>query len=260
MVERVSPLRKIFIVCNTIILVILVVACFLPLLNLAAKSLSNSAAVSANLVLFTPRGFNVESYILIMNNARFQRAFLIGVSRTIIGTAINMVLVTLTAYVLSQEASSLKGRNFLMWFFIVPMLFSGGLIPTYLVIKNVGLMDSFWSLVIPTAVQIPNVILMMNFFRNLPKSLSEAAMLDGASHVRILLQIYIPISLASIATIVLFSMVFHWNSWFDGMIYIKMPENQPLQTYIHNIATIGLNIRKLIADGNFRALEAASNE
>jgi putative aldouronate transport system permease protein len=127
-------------------------------------------------------------------------------------------------------------------------------------IRNVGLLDSFWALIIPGAIPLWNVIMMMNFFRNLPRSLYEAAMLDGATHPRILTHVFIPISLPSIATITLFSMVGHWNSWFDGMIYINNPDYQPLQTYIRNIVTRGLDIQLLAREGNFRALETVSNE
>jgi len=230
------------------------------MLHLAAVSFSNKAPASANLVRFWPIGFNTTSYQLILNTTRFTSAFQVSVLRVIVGTAVNMALITLTAYVLSRESRDVKGRNLLMWYFIVPMLFSGGLIPTYLVIRDVGLLDTFWSLIIPGAVPIWNVVMMMNFFRNLPRSLYEAAMLDGATHPRVLAQVFIPISLPSIATITLFSMVGHWNSWFDGMIYINNPDYQPLQTYIRNIVTRGLDIQLLAREGNFRVIETVSNE
>ena len=252
--------RNIFLVFDYLLLTGLSVICFLPLLNLAAVSFSNKAPASANMVRFWPIGFNTESYSLIMNTPRFINAFQVSVLRVLAGTIVNMVVVTLTAYVLSRESRDLKGRNLLMWYFVIPMLFNGGLIPTYLVIRDVGLLDSFWVLIIPTAVPLWNVIMMMNFFRNLPRSLYEAAMLDGATHPRILTQVFIPISLPSIATITLFSMVFHWNSWFDGMIYINNPDNQPLQTYIRNIVMQGLNIQLLAREGNFRVIETVSNE
>jgi putative aldouronate transport system permease protein len=260
MVERASIYRKLFLTVNYILLTILSVVCFLPLLHLAAVSCSNKAAAAANLINFWPKGFNIQSYLLILNTPRFINAFIVSLKRVIIGTAINIILTTLTAYVLSREDTDLKGRKLIMWYFIIPMLFYGGLIPTYLLVSKVGLVDSFWALIIPTAVPIWDIIIMMNFFRSLPRSLYEAAMLDGAHHIRILFQIFIPISIASIATITLFSMVGHWNAWFDGMIYINDPDHQPLQTYIHNIVTQGLDIQLLAKRGDFRVIETVSNE
>ena len=258
--KNLSVSRRVFLSINYTFLSILSIVCFLPMLHLAAVSFSNKAPASANLVRFWPIGFNTTSYQLILNTTRFTSAFQVSVLRVIVGTAVNMALITLTAYVLSRESRDVKGRNLLMWYFIVPMLFSGGLIPTYLVIRDVGLLDTFWSLIIPGAVPIWNVVMMMNFFRNLPRSLYEAAMLDGATHPRVLAQVFIPISLPSIATITLFSMVGHWNSWFDGMIYINNPDYQPLQTYIRNIVTRGLDIQLLAREGNFRVIETVSNE
>jgi len=258
--NHISISRRIFLAINYILLAFLSIICFLPLVHLAAVSFSAKAAAGANLVTFWPKGFNVESYMLIMNTPRFLSAFQVSVWRVLAGTVVNMVLITLTSYVLSRESRDVKGRNVMMWYFIIPMLFSGGLIPTYLVIRNVGLLDSFLALIIPAAVPMWNVIMMMNFFRNLPRSLYEAAMLDGASHPRILLQVFIPMSMASIATITLFSMVGHWNSWFDGMIYINNPDYQPLQTYIRNIVTRGLDIQLLAREGNYRVIEMVSNE
>ena len=120
---------------------------------------------------------------------------------------------------------------------MIASLFSGGLIPTYLVVKNVHLLNSFWAMIIPCAVPIGNVILMLNFFRGLPKELEEAALLDGAGHLSVLLRVYVPLSKPSIATVTLFSMVGHWNSWFDGMIYLRDDTLQPLATLLHNMVS-----------------------
>lgn len=260
MVERATISRKIFVGMNYALLAVLAVLCFMPLIHLAAVSVSNKAAATANLITFWPKGFNIESYIMIASTPRFGSAFMVSVMRVVIGTSVNMILATLTAYVLSRESRDLKGRNVIMWYFVIPMLFSGGLIPTYLVVSSLGLRNTFWALIIPAAVPIWNVILMMNFFRSLPRSLYEAAMIDGASHPRILTQIFIPISLASMATIILFSMVGHWNEWFDGMIYIDNPDRQPLQTYIRNVVTMGLDIQSLAREGNYKIIESVSNE
>jgi putative aldouronate transport system permease protein len=143
-----------------------------------------------------------------------------------------LVLTFLVAYPLSKTPSAFRLRSLYLWFFLITMLFGGGMIPLYMVVVKTMLIDTVWSLVLPVAVPIFNVILLLNFFRDLPRELEEAAFIDGAGHWRTLWQIYIPISLPAIATLTLFVVVFHWNSWFDGLIYMRSPERQPLQTYI----------------------------
>jgi putative aldouronate transport system permease protein len=139
------------------------------------------------------------------------------------------------AYPLSKEPGKLPGRTAYAWYFFFTMLFGGGLIPTFLVVKYSGLMDSIWSLIIPGAVPIFNVILLLNFFRQLPRELEEAAFIDGAGHWKTMWNIYLPISLPGLATICLFSLVGHWNEWFSAIIYMKHTENYPLQTYLQMV-------------------------
>ena len=142
-------------------------------------------------------------------------------------------MIHILAVSLSDRVANTAG----MVTFLIASLFSGGLIPTYLVVKNVHLLNSFWAMIIPCAVPIGNVILMLNFFRGLPKELEEAALLDGAGHLSVLLRVYVPLSKPSIATVTLFSMVGHWNSWFDGMIYLRDDTLQPLATLLHNMVS-----------------------
>jgi len=143
-----------------------------------------------------------------------------------------MGLSILSAYPLSKEKKDLDGRSFYAWFFVFTILFSGGLIPTYMVVSKTGLIDTIWALVIPSAVSVFNIILLLNFFRGLPREVEESAFMDGAGHWTVLCRMYIPMSLPVLATIALFTMVFHWNSWFDGLIYMNFPENYPLSTYL----------------------------
>ena len=131
--------------------------------------------------------------------------------------------------------SALLARGIYAWLFIVTMMFSGGLIPTYMTIRYLGMLDSIWALILPGAVPIFNVVLMMNFFRTIPHEIEEAAFIDGAGHVKTLLQIYLPLSLPSLATVSLFVIVNHWNSWFDGIIYMNHTYNYPLQSYLRTI-------------------------
>nr|WP_239635455.1 carbohydrate ABC transporter permease [Paenibacillus sp. H1-7] len=137
------------------------------------------------------------------------------------------------AFPLSRTPRRFKGRNVYMWCLVIAMLFSGGLIPWYLTIRSVGLIDTIWALVLPGAVPIFNVILLMNFYRNLPKELDEAAMMDGAGPWNTLFRLYLPLGLPAIATVTLLSVVGHWNAFFDGLVLIHTPANMPLQTYIN---------------------------
>ena len=256
---------KIFDTINYIFIGLLTISCILPILNLLAVSLSDKASTSANMVTFWPIGFHTTAYQRVLQNTGFLRSFLVSVKRVFVGTSINILIICITAYPLSREQNELKGRNLFMWLLVFPMLFSGGLIPTYLVIRDTRLLDSFWSLIIPGAVPIFSVIMMMNFFRSVPKSLYEAAMIDGANHLIILAKIFIPVSMTSIATLSLFSMVGHWNDWFSGIIYLSDTKQWPLQSFLRQMllpsfTTEQLNISdieslKLLSDRNFRAAQ-----
>ena len=226
---------KIFAVGNYLVMTLLALICLLPLLHVLAVSLSDSASASANLVQFWPKGFNTASYEMVFSNQTFLNSFVISVVRTLLGTAINLAMVILAAYPLSKEESELKGRNVLIWFFTLPMLISGGLIPTFLLIKQLNLIDNLWALILPGCVPTFYVIMMMNFFRGISKSLSESASIDGASEFVIMTRIMLPLAMASIATITLFSMVNHWNEWFGGMIYMNSSEKWPLQTLLRQM-------------------------
>jgi len=227
--------RKVFDVLNSIFLLSVSVICLLPFVYILAVSLSSSNAVSAGIVNFLPVDFTFSSYIFVMKSKAFITSFGISLQRILFGVLLNMILIVLSAYPLSKDKEKFRHRKLYVWFFIITMLFSGGLIPTYMIIRMTGLIDKIGALVIPTAVPIFSVIVMLNFFRNLPKELEESAYVDGASHWRILLKIYIPLSKPSLATVALFSMIFHWNSWFDGLIYMNRPENYPLQSYLQTV-------------------------
>ncbi|MFA9559235.1 carbohydrate ABC transporter permease [Evansella sp. AB-rgal1] len=230
-----DPKYKIFYVFNIVFLLLLSILCLLPLVHIFAVSLSSQAPADANLVTFFPIGFTLESYEKTFSNPLFFTAFGISVSRTVVGTILGMLITMLVAYPLSKDPRDFRTRNVYVWFFLFVMIFNAGLVPTYVLIQNLGLIDSFWVLILPGLVNVFNIILMLNFFRNLPKELDEAAIMDGASDFSILFRIYVPISLPSIATLSLFTMVFHWNAWFDGMIFMNSQSNWPLQTLIQSI-------------------------
>lgn len=206
-----------------------------PLFNTVAISLSSSGAVSTGAVGFLPVEFNLDSYQKIMNDGAFWQAFLVSLERVFIGTAVNLTMVIMMAFPLSRNTSQFKYRNVYMWILMFTMLFDGGIVPTYFIVSRAHLINSIWSLILPGAVSVYNVILMMNFFRGIPKSLEEAALMDGANPITVLLKIFLPISLPSIATITLFTIVGHWNSFFDGLIYINDQAKIPLQTYLQQL-------------------------
>lgn len=184
-----------------------------------------------------PIGFNLDAYKYIMDEPKFARSFLISIERVALGLAISCLLTILTAYPLSKESAKFKMRTYYVWFFVAIMLFSGGLIPTYMIVRAYGLIDTIWALILPGAVQVFHITLMLNFFRGLPKELDESAFVDGAGHWTTLFRIYLPISLPSLATIALFTLVGQWNAWFDGLIYMNKTDHYPLQTYLQTIVT-----------------------
>lgn len=226
---------RIFNIFNTCFLIILALMCIVPLIHVLAVSFSAKSAADANLVSLWPKQFSLEAYKKTMNNPIFLHSIWVSVQRTVLGTGLTLLITFLAAYPLSKENSVFKGRNVYSWLFVFSMVFNGGLIPFYIVIQKIGLMDSFWVLVLPGAVNTFLVILMLNFFRGIPKDLEEASLIDGAGHFRTLFSIYLPISLPSIATIALFSMVFHWNSWFDGLLYLNNSKQFPLATFLQTV-------------------------
>lgn len=227
---------KIFLFFNYTFLAVLSFICIAPMIHILAVSFSGTAAANGNLVVLWPVDFTMDAYKETIGNRLFLRAVWNAVARTILGTAATMVVLVLAAFSLSKEEGEFKGRTFYIWFFVFTMLFSGGLIPTYILVYNVGLINSIWSLILPGMINAFNLVLLMNFFRtSVPKSLEEAAYMDGAGHFKTIFFIYLPISMPAIATITLFTLVGHWNSWFDGMIYMTKAELQPLATFLQTI-------------------------
>lgn len=220
---------------NYIMLALLALGCVLPLLNMLAVSFSDKNAVSAGLVGIFPIGFNLSSYRYVLEKAALWRAFWVTVKRVVLGVSMNVVLAVVTAYPLSKERKAFSFRTFYVWVLFLTILFNGGLIPWYFLIHFMGMMDTIWALVVPGAVPVFNIVLLINFYRQLPKELEEAALMDGASQIKILTKVFIPTSVPAIATITLFSFIWHWNSWFDGMLLMNNPENMPLQSYIQTI-------------------------
>lgn len=206
-----------------------------PIIHTVAQSLSNGAAAAANEVTFWPIRFTWSSYTSLFNGGGFFRAFGISVERVVLNGVLGFFLTILMAYPLSKNTRDFPARRFYIWIVVFTMLFNGGLIPWYITIAHLGLINTIWALVLPGAVPVFNVILLMNYFRSLPKELDEAARLDGASPWYICWKIYVPLSLPALATVTLFAVVGQWNSFFDGFILINNPHNYPLMTFIQQL-------------------------
>lgn len=217
------------------IIILMTLSCLLPLINVVAISFSDKSAVAANMVKLVPVDFNLTAYKTLMEDKQFWRSFGISTSRVVLGTSLNLILTILMAYPLSKSKKEFHAKGIYMNLMIFAMLFSGGMIPIYITVKNLKLLNTIWALILPGAVPIFNVILLMNFFKGIPESLQEAATIDGASKLDILLKVFLPISLPALATITLFSMVGHWNDFFSGLIYMNKQVNYPLQTYIQQL-------------------------
>lgn len=228
------------------IVLMLALVCLLPLWNIVAISFSSSEAVSANAVGLVPVNFTTAAYTKIIDDAQFWRSFGISVLRVALTLVLNMILIILMAYPLSKSKRDFKGRNIYMNIMIFAMLFSGGMIPSYLLIKNLDMLNTIWALVLPGAVPIFSVILVMNFFSAVPKALEEAAFIDGANPLQVLFKVYVPVSIPALATVALFSIVGTWNDFFGGLIYMTKVSNYPLMTYIQSL---NVNIADLLQAG-----------
>ena len=208
--------------------------CLLPVLHVFALSFSSKLEVTSGHVSLIPRAFTTINYRIVMKDAQFFRSYGVTFLRAILGWMISIILIVLSAYPLSQRESIFPARSKLVTYYMIVMIFSGGMIPTYLVVNELGLIDTIWALVLPGAISIYYVVLMMNFMKALPESLQESAFIDGANHFTVLFRIILPLCLPSLATISLFIIMNHWNAWFDGALYIRKSELKPLQTYLRS--------------------------
>jgi len=220
---------------NYLILGLLALSCVLPFIHVMAVSFSDSAAAMSGRVGLWPVDFTIESYALAMRRPRFFTSMLNSLNRVALGVFINMLITILTAYPLSKAKGVFKGRTFFSWFFVITMLIGGGIIPTFIIVTLSGIRNTIWALILPGALPVFNMVVLLNFYRQLPHELEEAAVIDGAGDFRILFQIFVPLSLPCLATLVIFQTVGHWNDWFSGMIYMDNIENQPLATYLHQV-------------------------
>ena len=226
--------EKCFKVFNAILMILLSLMMLYPLLYVLFASLSDSNALRIyDGLLLHPLGFNTQAYTKVFENPMIFKGFMNTFYVLFFGTLTNTVLTVVTGYVLSRK--DFTAAKYMNIFVIVTMYFSGGLIPTFLTIKALGLLNNRWVLIIPSALSTYNLIIMRAAFLSVPKSLEEAAFMDGANHLTVLFKVLVPLSKATIAVIILYSAVGHWNAWFNAMIYIQDANKFPLQLVLRGI-------------------------
>ncbi|MBW7456860.1 carbohydrate ABC transporter permease [Paenibacillus sepulcri] len=222
-----------FHVINYSLITIIAFVCIFPFINTFANAFSSSHAIQSGKVILWPVDFQLDAMKSVFWDNNVIRSLLVTIYVTAVGTTINMVFTILTAYPLSRK--DLVGRKYFMNYMIFTMMFSGGLIPGYLLIKYLGMLNTLWALMIPGAISAFNVIIMKSFFQNMPEELREAAVMDGCGNIRYMLRIVLPLSGAVMATIGLFYAVGHWNSYMNAIILIDNSDLFTLQVRLRNI-------------------------
>lgn len=227
---KASKGERTFAAINAVVMVLVGLTMLYPFLNSLAKSWSSNGAVMRGEVFVWPKGFNTYAYQEVLRNRQFLRSLLNTVTITVGGTALGMITVICAAYAMSKR--NLLGRRIIFMYFLFSMLFSGGIIPKFLQIRNLGMYDTLWALFVPGLMNVYYMILIRNFFERLPDSVMESAVIDGCNDLTILARIVVPMSKPVIATISLFLMVNLWNTFMPGVLYLQDPAKYPLQVYV----------------------------
>jgi putative aldouronate transport system permease protein len=250
-----------FAVLNTAFMILLCAATLYPFIYILVYSLNEgSDAIKGGIYLF-PRKFTLFNYKYVLNNGTMQSAYIITVGRTVLGTLLGLVVTGVTAYGVSFR--SLPYRKTVMFYMLIPMLFNGGLVPYYIQLANMRLINTFWVFVLPGLFNIWNMFVLMKFFAGIPESLRESAIIDGANELTVLWKIIVPVSMPAIAAIALFTAVGHWNDWFTGAFFVNDGKLIPVQTYLQrllmadSLATITGN-QEASAEAVFRSSQVAN--
>ena len=231
----------VFGVINYILLLAIMVITIYPLYFIIIASVSNAHSVALGEVWFWPKGFNLNAYIDVFKEKSIWTGYLNTIVYTALGTLINLAVTIPCAYALAKKR--LIGRNVIMGIFIFTMYFSGGMVPGYLLVKNLGMLDTIWAMIIPGAVSVYNMIITRTFFASsIPEELYEAAKIDGSSEFRAFFTIALPLSAAIIAVMALYYGVGHWNEYFNALIYMSNQDKFPLQLVLRNILIMNQNI------------------
>lgn len=243
-----TKIDRIFNIANVIIMTMVLITMIYPLIYVVSASISDPDLVNQGKVLLLPKGISFEGYIRVFRNREIWTGYRNTIFYTVLGTMINLIVTLPAAYSLSRK--DFYGRNILMALFTFTMFFSGGLIPTYLVVNGLGLRDTIWALLLPSAASMYNIIITRTFFQsNIPDEMREAAEIDGCTNTRLLFTIVLPLSAPIIAVIALFYGVVHWNSYFSALIYISKRELYPLQLIIREILLFNEMSTEMLKNG-----------
>lgn len=232
---RLEKSEKIFNICNVVFMVCFMAVIIFPLINIVALSFNDGYdAMKGGIYLF-PRQFTLANYTTILQDSTIYQAFGVTIAKTVTGVLAHLVVTGFAAYAMSK--SYLMGRKWFIGMGIITMFFSGGMIPTFLVVKSLGLLNSFWVYIIPAMFSFYDMIIFMNFFRNLPDAIEESAKIDGANVFQIFFKIIVPLSVPVFATIALFHGVFQWNDFFVAKLYVTDKYLYPIQYYLYQLLT-----------------------
>lgn len=243
--------------------IIVAILCMMALMSLypvwytAICSFSSKEFINSGQIFLWPKGFHLEAYKKILEDGMFLSTTWVSVKRVIVACTVQIVTLVMTSFPLYLPKKFFPGGKIVLWFLVAHMFFSGGMIPSYMIMREYGLMNSFWALILPSAFPLGNLVIMINFLRTIPFELFEAASIDGANPLQILWKVYVPLSKPSIATMLLFSFVGQWNAYFDGLIYINDLNKQPLQTYIFQLE-VDVDYSKMTAEQIMEAMKQSN--
>lgn len=244
--NKLTPPQRIFSAFNYAFLTIFGITMLIPFVHIIAGSFSSSLAIKQGLVSILPVDFTFDNYKAVMADPTIWQSFSVTVFITVVGTFLNLLLTCLMAYALSKH--DLKGRSLIMLLVLFTMIFQAPMIPSYLLVKSLGMLNTIWSVIVPGLISAFNMVIMISFFRNIPDGLLDSAKIDGCGEYRTLFQIVLPLSLPSLMTIGLFYAVGHWNSYFNAMMYIRDPNLHPLQ----------LKLRRLIVESDVDSMMSSA--
>ena len=243
---------KIFQVFNALLLILICWLCVYPFLNTFAVSFSSDGFVLRGEVGLLPKGFNTEAYQRIVKDPDFYIGYKNTLTYTLVGTLLSLAMTISVAYPLSRKG--LIGKKFIMFFFVFTMYFGGGMIPSFLLIKRLHMMNTIWAVVVPGCLSVYNMLIMRTFFNGIPESLTEAAKIDGIGDVGLLTRIILPLSKPILATLTLFYAVGYWNDWFGALIYFSDSKKHPVTLYLRSIV---MGLTKQAMSGNISAEDVA---
>jgi putative aldouronate transport system permease protein len=228
--------NRIFAIANNLILLLIALACLLPFINIIASSFSSTQEMMEKKFMLFPTTFSLDAYKYILSTPTIFKGLAVSIGTTAVGTVVSMVLTSTMAYGLSRKY--LPGRNAINFLVVFSLLFSGGMIPTFLVVKSMGIINSYWALILPVAINAFNMIIMRNFFQALPDDLEESAKIDGCNDLGIFFKVMLPLALPSIATISLFYAVAYWNTYMNAILYLTDSAKWPIQVLLRQIVIV----------------------